>query len=403
MDLTSPLDFSGSLDPPYVFDPLEPTHDLGVPPEVRGSILVDSVHDGHVIPPAFCHHPQIPPDLLEARFIEERDWGAARVARHLAAALGLPGTHRVRIARVLLDFNRFPGSTPPSNRDPLERLAINPPFSLALDHTLKMQLLDIYDQISEHMDRALQTCQLKVGIHTYDEHNPSRTRRPDVSLINQPAHYAREFCMPYGVFDPLYPDPLAESSCSRVLKDRLALDLERAGYRVGHNYPYLLPEGSIEVRTQVWYFFHYLKRRFTYEHPETVGQPSYDMVWNMLLNTNLRLQESENLRGFIHRFRKVPTADLARYRDAQAAYARVGAFLHDSSCTTDYRAWHHRPSSLVIEVRKDLVCDLDPHTRRPLRPRDDAARQIGETLARAVATYFTTDRPAELGHTRHTP
>ena len=84
--------------------------------------------------------------------------------------------------------------------------------------------------------------------------------------------------MPFGVFDPLDPDVLGESTCSRTLRDRISLNLKRAGFRVGHNHPYLLPEGCVEVRTQVWYFFRgfqsvltYTRRTLSWDTKTTLG------------------------------------------------------------------------------------------------------------------------------------
>jgi hypothetical protein len=59
------------------------------------------------------------------------------------------------------------------------------------------------------------------------------------------------------------------------------------------------------------------------------------------------------------------------------------------------RRSHDRPSSLGIEVRKDLVCNFDRHSGRPTPTTDAQLEQaafIGRTIAGAIATYFETDR-----------
>ncbi len=369
----------------------------GLPEELRGRILVDTVHDGGVLPEPFLSdregRPLVPLELLERRHIEERDWGANLVARELAAALGLASWCRVHLARVLLDFNRFPGTTPPNTRGPLDRLAINPPFASALDHGQKLALLELYDKISEQMEGQLDGRLVKIEVHTYDEHNASTTKRPDVSLINQPASYQKDARMPFGVFDPLYPDHLAESTCSRVLSHRISLNLERAGYRVGHNHPYLLPEGSMAVRSQVWYFFRYLRTRYEEAFPATRDDPGHAMVWQMLLNTNQRLSESAALRGFLHRYWRVGAGRRPRFEAAQRAYAGVRRFLQESEVVSDYRRSPDRPSSLVIEVRKDLLCEFDA-TGRPVRARPEVAIKVARVIAEAVVIFFETDRVA---------
>ncbi len=394
----SAFHYQPAIDPPYELVPVEPAGDP-LPDDVRGRVLVHTVHDGDALPERYLTRPdgtpRIDPAELERRYVSERDWGANLVAMHVAAALGLPGFARCRVARVLLDFNRFPGNTPPGNRDPLERLAINDPFSTILDHQEKLEVLDIYDRISDLIEQRFLTGNLiLLGIHTYDERNPSQTIRPDLSLVTCSANYLRESKMPYGVFDPMYPDVLAESTCSRILRDRISLDLERAGLRVLHNHPYALPEGSIEVRGQVWYFFEYLRRRYTEAFPDTFDCPAHRMVWTMLLNTNLRLHESETLRGFLHRFRRIPPGEVDRYRAAQVAYDRVRAYLEQGDLLTGYRRSPERPSCIAMEVRKDLVCELDAAGRpRPLSA-DSVARaaRIAKVIAGAIRTYFEEDR-----------
>ena len=54
---------------------------------------------------------------------------------------------------------------------------------------------------------------------------------------------------------------MAEFTVDQILRDRISLTLEK-GIPVAHNYPYLLPEGSIEVRHQVWRFFKWLQTHF---------------------------------------------------------------------------------------------------------------------------------------------
>lgn len=376
-----------------------------LPADVRDRVLVHSLHDGQAIPEAFRMtsggQPRVDPAELERRFVLQRDWGANTVAKELARALGVNRYGRVRVARVLLDFNRFPGSTPPNVFDPLERLAISEPFAEALDHETKADLLErYYDGISSVLEaKALVGRVLTITVHTYDELNPSLTVRPDVSLITRPAAYQIESRMPYGVFDPIYPDRLGESTCSRVARDRISLELERAGWHVSQNHPYALPNGSFEVRAQVWYFFHYLRERFEAALPHTRGDSAYTRVWELLQNTNQRQAESEALRGYLHRFRKVTRAQRAKFQETRAAYERVREFLHHTSTVRDYQHSPERPSSLALEVRKDLLCQFDPQTGLPLPMTDeqrDRARQIARVIANAIIVYFETDRPRAL-------
>lgn len=395
-------DFDAPHDPPLAMVDVPPTGEHALPADYRKRIAIYTPHDGRAIPKQYRVNadggPLIPLEKLAQAHLRERDWGANLVASELASALEVPRFARVQVARVLLDFNRFPGSTPADVGDHLQYLAIGPLYAEVLSHRQKMALLETYyDGISDRLDQYLAGKLISIGVHTYDERNPSATRRADVSLISLPLSYQRESRLRYGVFDPMYPDDLAESTCSRILRDRVSLELERAGFRVLHNHPYAMPDGSIELRAQVWYFFQYLRRRFLQAHPETRDDPAYEMVWTMLLDTNLRLQEAELLRSFLHRFRKVPPAKADDFNRAMDAYGHVRQFVRDANIEAEYRRSPERPSSLGIEVRKDLLCTRDPQTGRPRPPTAEqqaTARRVGQIIADAIQTYVETDREA---------
>ena len=411
MSAPDPFDFDRPGDPPYQLQPIKPTAEHAAPRPFRGKVLIQTLHDGAAIPARYRFapdgNPRVDPELLRQRFSEERDWGANLVAEQIASALGLRGYGRCRVARALVDFNRFPGSTPDNHLELMDRQAINFPFSSALVHEEKLEVLErYYDGTSALLEQHMANKTIILSVHTYDERHPSHTRRADVSLVHLPRNYQREARMPYGVFDPLYPDQLAESTCSRILRDRISLNLERSGIRVIHNHPYAATEGSIEVRSQIWFFFRFLRRRFENAFGNTADKGAYQWVWKMLLNTNLRHQDGEALRGYLHRYREVPRTSVKRYRDARRAYEHVKSFLDESSVVSDFRHSRSRPSSLGLEVRKDLVCELDPVTRAPARIKPEqveAARLIGKVVASAISIYFDTDRPVYLEDDKGTP
>jgi len=388
-------------DPPVEFVEVARNPEPAIPEAFRRRILIHTVHDGDCIPEQFvCDEhgePRVDAELLHRRFVQERDWGADLVARNIAEAMGLRGFARVRLARVLMDFNRFPGSTPHDRGDfSLERLAISYPYAGVLDHEQKMDLLEnYYDRMSSMLERELVHDKLiMIAVHTYDERNASSTRRPHLSILNRVLGYQRDSRMPYGIFDPMYPDVLGESTCSRILRDRVSLSLERHQFRVSHNYPYALPAGCLEVRAQVWLFFKYLRERFERSHADTAEDPSYALVWRMLMNTNHRLQEGATLFGYLHRFRRVGQDERPSFEEAARAYAHIERFLDESTCLTDFRRSRDRPSSLGLEVRKDLVCTLDEHGHPQPRGQEqtDRAKVIGQVIARGVATFLDTDR-----------
>jgi len=365
------------------------------PEAYRARLTVDTLHDGDAIPARIAAAPRVAEllrsDAMRAAHGRARDWGADLVAGHLAADLGLPGFHRVNVARVVLDFNRFPGETPPE-AGPLDWRALSRPLIGALGHEDKRYLLEThYDAISASMDAAIRRCLIKVAVHTYDERNASDTTRPEVSLLTRSASYQRLSRLPYGLFDPLFPDVLAESCAVPVLRDRIALTLEKAGVAVEHNYPYHLPDGSVEIRSQPWLFFEHLRGAYEQAHPETATDPGHQRIWEMLQNTNQRDMEGDALAGYLHRFRRPHGGLEAAFAQARGAYTRLTDFVAARPEVVErYRRSPERTSTITIEVRKDLVWRFDGDT--PLGPRDDNARAIARLIARAIATYLREDR-----------
>ena len=201
--------------------------------------------------------------------------------------------------------------------------------------------------------------------------------------------------MPYGVFDPLYPDVLAEFTCDRVLRDRISLTLEKIGLPVAHNYPYLLPDGSVEMRSQVWLFFLKLREEFEARHPDTRNMLPYQMVWDMLLDTNLRSAKSEKLRSFFHYYRRIDDPLETRFNDAANAYIHIREFLEQDipHFVNRFRFSQTRTSALGVEIRKDLVWHFD-EKGVPIGPRMDNIRSIGKNIAKAIHIYLTQDRDA---------
>ena len=179
-----------------------------------------TLHDGDRVPPGLIASPRIAPlaqdGQLAAAVDRVRDWGADRVAHHLASALGIEGHHRVRISRAVVDFNRFPGVTR-HGADHLDKLALGGPVAEALDDDERRAVLaQCYDPISAAMERVIDGRLIIISIHTYDERNATDTQRPEVSLLTRSDSYQRHSRLPFGLFDPLFPDVLTESSAKRV-------------------------------------------------------------------------------------------------------------------------------------------------------------------------------------------
>jgi len=185
---------------------------------------------------------------------------------------------------------------------------------------------------------------------------------------------------------------LADYTVDRVLVSRLSLNLEKEHIAVGNNYPYLLPEGAMEVRHQVWRFFDWLHKKFTLAFPDTSTDPAYTAVWRMLQDTNFRSAESAALRSIIHLYRRAYTNKASLYNRSLEAYHHIRTYMNaNPQLVQDYRFDPMRCMSLGIEVRKDLVWTFDKDGN-PLEPRFDQVNRIGDLIADALIQYFTVDR-----------
>ncbi len=377
-----------------------PDPDATCPPEYRDRIVICTLHDGSCLPAAIAHSPNLArafgDGTLFSHFAGMRDWGANVVAERLAARLGLPCWHRINVARVVMDFNRFPGSSP-GHAEPLERLAISGLLAERLNHVEKRHILEQwYDAVSGALEEAIGDALIVVGVHTYDAFNDTRTSRPAVSLLSRSHSYQRDSRLPYLTFDPLFPDELAESSVKRILRDRVALTLEKSGIHVEHNYPYCLPDGSLEIRCQPWFFFRRLRDEFEAEWPETRADPAYGAVWAMLLNTNHRSSASRALSGYLHRYVTAHRGDEAHFDRARAAYEAITRFQLDRpEIAHEYRMSADRTSALCVEVRKDLLSDFLNGV--PVgAPHHEMADKVAAGIARGLTTYLVHDRPEAL-------
>jgi hypothetical protein len=116
------------------------------------------------------------------------------------------------------------------------------------------------------------------------------------------------------------------------------------------------------------------------------------MVWNMLHDTNLRSTNSDSLRSYLHMYRTPPTGMENTFREAQVEYERIREFIEAerASLVEAYRNALDRPSTLLIEVRKDLVWDFDDGV--PIGPRTRDAQFITRHIAQAVSQYLSHGR-----------
>ena len=357
--------------------------------------LVFTIHDGACFPRHLfgdrTDEVLERPEVLAAHG-RERDWGANLVARHLARELGTGGYLRVNLARMVMDFGRFPGVSSRGEQY-LLRHAIFAPLQDMLSGGARHEILSrYYDSISSALVQHFAHRKITLGVHTYDRHNKSGTVRPELSLISRSLSYQQTSSLPSTIFDPLFPHILGESTADRRLVYRMALALELSGRRTALDYPYTMPEGSVEMRAQVWFFFRHLRDAFLTQHPETRDQPAYQRVWQMLLDVVRRSVDCERLRAYIHRYRETPVGSELLFAEARTAYEAIARFFeaNRSELVDDYRFSPARPSTLGVEVRKDLLVELDDQ-QMPLgfRPEADSlAGEIATTLSAGIRDHL---------------
>ena len=378
-------------------------------------ILIDTIHCGDFIPLEFANQLAQKPyevsrDDLEAVYVQEKDWGADELAFRLAQKLGVNRMLRVNVARALLDFGRFPGVTlDPS--DHLGKLAIGPPFS-KLGNEFKRRILEeYYDPISDQFDDQIKSRFrdnkriLKFAIHTYDRYNVHAdgtlgTERPALSLLFTPREYQTNARLPQLVFDPLFPSELAESTAHPALIATMTLELIKNEYGVSSNLPYLLPLGSVEMRFQVWAFLNFLLDEFRKRSGFSVAEDdiAFQRVEEMLLDTNRRHSATVELATVIHSQRRIDQSqpDAEELRQALRWYEEIQAFftIQFDDIMQAYRK--KRPTSLVIEIRKDLIWNGDESVRTEQTPNgipiDTAIEDIASALANGIQTFMTDDK-----------
>jgi hypothetical protein len=386
---------------PEFVDKLNPVEWIGGE-QGEDKVFVYTIHDGG----------QVPRDLfgdrteeifarpeIAAAYFAERDWGANLIAAELARHLGLAGYLRVNLARIVMDFGRLPGSSDEKARH-LLRYCFFPPLAGHFSEQQKYDLLEThYDAISQRIAIHSLDTKITLAVHSYDELNETGTLRPEISLLSRLLEYSAESTLPPDVFDPLCPPDLLEEAAShRGLTYQILQSLERGGHQTALNYPYLMPAGATEMRSQVSFFFRHLRRHFLQAFPETRDELAFRLVWRMLLDVDQRYADAARLRGFLHRYHGAPEGHRETFLEAREGYAKIKHFLEDNApLVDDYRNSSERPSSLGLEVRKDLLSTID-RERGEVRPRSDAqlmAHDIAFRIAEPALSFLEEEELVE--------
>ena len=373
-------------------------------------IVIYTIHDGNLIPRELCGDE--PGADIRARLAHERDWGASAVADVIASQLGLAGHYRVNLARCCLDFGRFPRTTLSSD-DPLRAGAISRWLERRHGDAKSLDLLfGCYDRLASDWEAILRrelgeetpatSGAILLGIHSYDPKHESGDWRPPTSLLSRPASVQHHNQLAAGFFDALFPPEFAEFTADRLLLGRLALELERRYIPSANNFPYLLPEGSLELRTQVWLYFRRLQALASDDDALSAqqGEDAWRLLFEALCNTNSRKARTQLVRGYAagHASAEGLSDELrSRLDAARELYESLSRYARDNRAevVTDYQFSSLRTSSAVLEVRKDLLFDGDFEGSGFL-PRhliSEEVERVGRQVAHAIASYVERDRP----------
>ena len=94
-------------------------------------------------------------------------------------------------------------------------------------------------------------------------------------------------------------------------------------------------------------------------------------------------------------FRNPPAGDEALFQAAREEYERICSFIfrEQTALVDQYRDALYRPSTILIEIRKDLVWNFESGV--PQGPRENNAQFIARKIAVAIQQYLEFDRPTK--------
>lgn len=395
------------------------------------TLLIDTIHDGYIIPEELENGYKTDQNLqdeITASIIPERDWGASLVAQAVAETLGISGFHEVLLARNVLDFGRFPGISRPRSQH-LDRLSVSGPLSAYIRDHCPDEILSYFEKISDQMEKQVNkrldaTGQvgerrirnsrfIRLAIHTFDPYGGDGVRRPMVGIIHRSRSIAKHDALPDGVFSRLYPDELAAFSADRLLKSSLSCCFEKYYIPEVSDKPYMLPEGSVEMRIQVWLWFQYLRACFEEQarddYENLLGDTDvikgdydgYKKYWTTVMNPTAirpttrviaaflegKLNESGNLGVDLQSARKIHRAVSDFFKRSKKHKSGLPTILGK------YQYDAYRPSCIAIEIRKDAIC----HGRtkwvdgkclfKYRKPKEENIKMLAQCIAEGLLLY----------------
>lgn len=433
------------------------------PGQYDSNVVLDVIHGGNVIPPelvgAYEDTTTVPDpnkpgtmsfkELFHQGYDIERDWGAHEVAKAIARSLELQGYYYVPLARNILDFNRFPGISRQWSPH-LDRLAVSGGLTDFIRQNCRKELLGYYQTIARQMEdvlhRKLQTGLeanevrmraagismpdsglqpvresglIKIAVHTFDKYGDGGVERPVVGIIHRSKSIFESGHLPAGVYSRLFPHQLAAFTADRLLKASITAALEKNYIPEISDYPYMVSEGSVEMRGQALLWFEYLRDCFQRAGnmqgaelsellEKDVGKNAYRKFWEAVLNPNQYHPDTALISRFVDGrigaedergidFDSIATieAEVARFL-AENAPNPLAATDKKRGIISQYQYDALRPSFLAIEVRKDVLragrWESTPlgyrYVCKDAPPKAENIELIGSAIAEGIKNYW---------------
>lgn len=403
-------------------------------------VMVDTIHNGRVIPEgimneivnndAFRHE-------MQEGYVEERDWGACLIAESIARHLRLESFYEVQTARCVLDFGRFPGISRPWSAH-LDRLSVSGSVAPFVRKHCPAEVLGYYTGIADQMEVAIEerfrrsaeyrsrveqepiteTQRLResrfvrIAVHTFDEYGRDKLRRPKVGLIHRSRSIADSGHLPDGVFSRHFPDELARFSADRLLKNCLSCAFEKNYIPEISDWPYMLPEGCVELRVLAWLWLRYLRAVFEEQVPNRVralknaiDEEHYEDYWKAVLNLNSVHPSSRLITPFLEGQMRDDQELPVNLRAARQVDQAVTTFLEEADADPAGVPWlvrkyqydAYRPNCIVIEVRKNEIFpkgweeEIAQQGQQPheaLEINTDFVEKVGRSVKEGLVMYW---------------
>jgi hypothetical protein len=335
--------------------------------------LLDTIHTGDVVTPELAA--LFEEENLLKHYLIEKDHFADKLCADVASKCGI-SWYEVKVARVEQDIGRKSGDTK-EGVGHLDRRSTNKPYT-ALGRKEKRIAIKKYDLTSTSMERICMNAKCRIGFHSCDRWDAQRYIRH-----GQEKKYERpEIMFLYSIQDtmnrdlaplqqlPFLPLDIASHTVDGRLIGLLSNKLSGLGFRIGHNNPYMLFSGAVELRLCAWWFAQIMKEYFESIYPSDACELPYDrnnpgenehfqIAWEVIHDTNLRSYISHTWRDLlmgnmnIRDFGQSPALE----DKVIESYEKIETFYIENVSILKELFWKKKYGTMAFEIRKDIASD----------------------------------------------